>query len=128
MKNSPDIKSYDDLMNEKERLKTLFNDQKQGIRNDLSALKDTFNPVKNVAKSLGNFTSPDKSLGLLNTGLSFALDLILRKFLLKKSGWLVKLAAPFIIKNLLSHFAARKINTEMPELKNVINKMPKTVH
>ena len=128
MKNSPDIKSYDDLMKEKQRLKTLFNDQKQGIRNDINAIKESFNPIKNVAKSLGNFTSPDKSLGLLNTGLSFALDLILRKFLLKKSGWLVKLAAPFIIKNLLSHFAARKINTEMPVLKSVIDKMPKTAH
>ena len=127
MKNSPDIHSYDDLLNEKERLKILLNDQKQAIRNEVMLLKDSLNPIKSIAKTIGHLTSPDKSLGLLNAGLSFSLDLLLRKFLLKKSGWLVKLAAPFIIRNVLSHFAAKKINTQMPEVKSVINTVPKTV-
>jgi len=125
--NKPDITSYDDLLAEKQRLKAVFNDQKQAIKENVNAIKDSLNPIKAVAKEIGKLTSPDKSLGLLNAGLGFGLDLVLRKFLLKKSGWMVRLTAPFIIKNVVSHFAAKKIRTDMPELKNIIEKMPKTV-
>ena len=125
--NKPDIKSYDDLIAEKQRLKIVFNDQRQSIRENITTIKDSLNPVKAVVKEIGKLTSPDKSLGLLNTGLGFGLNLVLRKFLLKKSGWMVRLVAPFIIKNMISHFAAKKINTQMPELKKIIEKMPKSI-
>ena len=122
-----DIKSYADLLAEKQRLKAVFMDQKQLMKDNVTVIKDSLNPIKAVAKEIGKLTSPDKSLGLLNAGLGFGLDLVLRKFLLKKSGWMVRLTAPFIIKNVVSHFAAKKIRTDMPELKNIIEKMPKTV-
>jgi hypothetical protein len=121
------IKSYDDLVAEKQRLKDLFSEQKQSIRTDLISLKDDLNPVKQIFKKIGIFTSPDKSLGLLNVGLGFGLDMLLRKVLLKKSGWIVRLAAPFVIKNALSNFVAEKIRTEMPGLKNIIDQAPKKV-
>jgi len=120
MKNSLDIHSYDDLMNEKQRLKTLFSDQKQAIRNDVTLLKDSLDPIKKVGKSLGNLFTPDKSLGLLNDGLGFGLDFLLRKAVLKKSGWITRIVAPFFIKNALSHFAADKIKTQMPDVKDAI--------
>ncbi|MES2649777.1 MAG: hypothetical protein V4717_23060 [Bacteroidota bacterium] len=123
--NKPDIKSYDELVSEKERLKALFTSQKEGIKTEIAALKDNFNPVKTMAKKFGKFTTPDKSLGLLNAGLSFAVDLILRKVILKKSGWMVRLAAPFIVKNVVSHFAANKIKSDMPGIQDLINSFTK---
>ena len=125
--NKPHIKSYDDLVAEKQRLKDLFSEQKQSIRTDLISLKDDLNPAKQIFKKIGIFTSPDKSLGLLNVGLGFGLDMLLRKVLLKKSGWIVRLAAPFVIKTALSHLVAEKIRTEMPGLKNIIDQAPKKV-
>jgi hypothetical protein len=125
--NKPDIKTYDDLLSEKQRLKTLFNDQKQSIRNDIISLKDNLDPAKALLKKIGTFTGPDKSLGLLNAGLTFGLDMLLKKVLLKKSGWIIRLAAPFFIRNALSHFAAKKIRTEMPGLQSIIDQAPKKV-
>lgn len=119
------IKSYNDLMAEKQRLKAHFNIQKQNLRQEFVGLKDTFNPVSNILKSVGKFTSPDKSMGLINTGLGFGLDLLLRKFILKKSNWLVRFAAPFFIRNILSHITADKIKTAMPEIKPVIDSLAK---
>jgi len=123
----PDIKSYKDLIAEKHRLKTQFGIQKQAIKDDFDVLKESLNPVKAVVRSLGKLTTPDKSLGLLNAGLSFGVDMLLRKVLLKKSGWIVRLVAPFFVKNLVSHFAASKIKTEMPDLQNIVETMPKKV-
>ena len=125
--NKTEINTYDDLIAEKLRLKARFVTQRQAIRDDISALKDSFDPLKAVGKSLSKLTAPDKSLGLLNAGLSFGVDMLLRKVLLKKSGWIVKLAAPFLVRNLVSHFAASKIKTGMPDLQNIIEKMPKKV-
>jgi hypothetical protein len=126
--NKPDfhINSFDDLVAEKLRLKAHFHEKKLLLRQEVAGLKDTFNPLSVIIKSVGKFTSPDKSMGLLNTGLSFTLDLLLRKFILKKSNWMVKLAAPFFIRNLLSHLAAYKIKTNMPEMEPVISKLTKT--
>ena len=120
------IKSYEDLLAEKQRLRDHFRDKKMQIREEVAALKDSLNPLKGIMKQVGKFTSPDKSMGLLNTGLGFTMDLLLRKFILKKSNWLVKLAAPFFIKNILSHFAATKIKTNMPEAGPVISNISKT--
>jgi hypothetical protein len=96
------------------------------LRQEVAGLKDTFNPVAGILKSLGKIASPDKSMGLLNTGLGFTLDLLLRKFILKKSNWIVKLLAPFLLKNILSHFAADKIRANMPEMEPVISNLTKT--
>ena len=123
--NKPDIRSFDELVSEKERLKALFASQKEGIKAEIGALKDNFDPVKKIAKKMGKFTGPDKSLGLLNTGLGFAIDLLLRKVILKKSGWMVKLAAPFIVKNVVSHFTANKIKSDFPGIQDLITSFTK---
>jgi len=119
------IKSFDDLVAEKERLKTHFHDQKLKFREEISGIKDTFNPFSGLKKTVGKFTSADKSMGILNTGLSFTLDLLLRKFILKKSNWFIKLAAPFFIKNFVSNLAAEKIKTSMPEMEPLISDLTK---
>ena len=119
------IKSYNDLVAEKERLKTHFHEQKLKMREEISGFKDTLNPLAGLKKNVGKFTSPDKSMGLMNTGISFALDLVLRKFILKKSNWFIKLAAPFFIKNFLSNLAAERIRTNMPDMEPVIDNLSK---
>lgn len=118
------INSYNDLLAEKQRLKALFKEQKQTIRTDFVLLKDHLNPAKRILKKIGTFTKPDKSLGLLNVGLGFGLDFLLRKVVLKKSGWITRMLAPFFIKNAVSHFAARKIKEEMPDLKSFLDEAP----
>jgi hypothetical protein len=124
------IKSYKDLLAEKQRLKEKFAVQKTELTAEIASLKDVINPFSGILKTagstIGKFISPDKSMGILNTGLGFAVDVIVRKLILKKSNWLVKLAAPFLIRNLLSHLAAYKIKTQMPEMEPVINTLTKT--
>lgn len=125
--NNTQIRSFKELIAEKQRLKNVYYEQKLVLKNDLISLKDDLNPVKQILNKLSLFTSPDKSLGLLNVGLSFGLDFILKKLLFKKAGWIIKLVAPFFIKNALLNLAAKKIREDIPELKSFLEKTRKKV-
>lgn len=123
------IRSYTDLLAEKQRLKDQFSTQKNALILEIEGLKDTLNPfpgiIKTVNDNIGRFTGPDNSIGILNGGIDFAVDLLLRRFVLKKSNWLVKLVAPFFIKNWVSHLAADKIKGKAHEAEPEVDDLKK---
>jgi hypothetical protein len=105
---SQTIKTYADLCEERDRVKSLLIVQKQKIRDDWEELKEEFLPVKNAFGVVGKFTHADKSNPLINAGLKIASDLFLKNFVLAKAGWVTKLAVPFVVKNYSSHLLAEK--------------------
>ena len=105
---SQTIKTYADLCEERDRIKSLLVVQRQKIKDDWEELKEEFLPVKNAFGVVGKMTHPDKSNPLLNAGLKVASDLFLKNFVLAKAGWVTKLAVPFVVKNYSSHLFAEK--------------------
>jgi hypothetical protein len=102
------IKTYADLCEERDRIKTLLVVQRQKIKDDWEDLKGEFLPVKNAFGVVGKMTHADKSNPLINMGLKVASDLFLKNFVLAKAGWVTKLAVPFVVKNYSSHLLAEK--------------------
>ncbi len=102
------IKTYNDLREEKERLKNLLVLQRQRVVEDWNGVKEEFAPVQNVFGTLGKMANGDKSNPLVNIGLKLASDLFLKNFVLAKAGWATKLAVPFVVKNFSSHLLADK--------------------
>jgi hypothetical protein len=105
---SQPIKTYADLCEERDRIKTLLVVQRQKIKDDWEDLKGEFLPVKNAFGVVGKMTHADKSNPLINMGLKVASDLFLKNFVLAKAGWVTKLAVPFVVKNYSSHLLAEK--------------------
>jgi hypothetical protein len=105
---SQTIKTYADLCEERDRVKSLLVVQRQKIKDDWEELKEEFLPVKNAFGVVGKMTHPDRSNPLLNAGLKVASDLFLKNFVLAKAGWVTKLAVPFVVKNYSSHLFAEK--------------------
>ncbi|MBL7736967.1 MAG: hypothetical protein JNL51_16030 [Chitinophagaceae bacterium] len=102
------IKTYDDLLKEKERLKEQLRLQRQHIEDNWGALKTELEPVRNTFNLVGKMTRGDTSNPLINIGLGMASDLLLRKLLLGKAGWLLKAGIPLLVKNYSSHLIADK--------------------
>jgi hypothetical protein len=119
---SQTIKTYDDLCEERERVKSLLIVQKQRIRDDWDELKEEFLPVRNAFGVIGKMAKGDKSNPLMNAGLKVASDLILRNFVLAKAGWATKLAVPFVVRNFSSHMLADKGKTFFSRLANLFRK------
>ena len=126
---SQTIKTYADLCEERDRIKSLLVVQKQKIRDDWEVLKEEFLPVKNAFGVVGKFTHADKSNPLINVGLKVASDLFLKNFVLAKAGWITRLAVPFVVKNYSSHMLAQKCGNILGKVFNFFTRKknhPKT--
>jgi hypothetical protein len=124
------INSYADLLEEKARLKLLLSAQKELVRQDINELKQELAPVKSAFSVVGNIFTKDKSSSLLTTAADTAIDLILKKIVLAKAGWITKLVLPFFMKNFSSHIIADNKDKIVSKLfswigkKNANGKMP----
>ena len=98
------IKTYQDLEEEKLRLTALLRTQEELIKTDIAGVKHGLNPFGKAAGVVHNFFTREKKDPLLNLGLEMSIDLVLRRFLLARAGWLTKIVVPFFVKNYSSHF------------------------
>ena len=97
------IRSYEDLEREEQLLEELLRTQKQLIQLDIQVLRNQLKPATMALKFLNNITTVDKSNLLLNEGANKAIDFVLNKFVLARSGWITKFIVPYFLKNYSSH-------------------------
>jgi hypothetical protein len=102
------IKTYDDLLAEKEELTAQLLIQKAFIKQDVKALKEELRPATDVIGILGKMTHKNTSNPAIAFGVDVAGDLLLKNTLLRKRGWLTRLIVPFLVKNLSTHLLASK--------------------
>ena len=102
------IRTYEDLLAERERLESLLQTQKQIIRQDIDEIKVELIPVKTAINFVGKLTTQDHSNPLLNGTINTIIDLVVRKGLLARAGWFTKFIVPFVMKNFSSHIVDDK--------------------
>ena len=100
------INSYADLLEEKARLKLLLSAQRELVRQDIIELKQELAPVKSAISLVGKIATKDNSNWLLTTAADAAINILLKKMVLSKAGWITKLVLPFLMKNFSSHMIA----------------------
>ncbi len=101
---SKQIKSYEDLLKEKQQLELLLKAQKELIVADIHDLKDELKPAINAISFLGKIATRDKSDILVGGFANQLIDLVFKKLILSRTGWLSRLVIPFFVKNYSSHF------------------------
>ena len=104
------IPTYKDLEAEKENLEASLRFHKRLIQADLAGLREELRPLKHALSLIGKLTTKDKSNPAIVVGVDLAGDALIKKGVLKKSGWLTKLIVPFVVKNYATHLLARKSN------------------
>jgi hypothetical protein len=102
------IRTYEDLLAERQRLESLLHTQKQIIREDIDDIKQALVPVKTAINFVGKLTTQDHSNPILNGTINTVIDLVMNKLVLAKSGWLTRFIVPFIMKNFSSHVVDEK--------------------
>lgn len=96
MKNN--IQTIDDLRAERARLHNQIQLSKISMRNEIAAIKEELNPARQAVGVLNDvLTSPQK--GLLTLGIGLGVDIVLRRTILARAGWLTKLVVPFLVRN-----------------------------
>jgi hypothetical protein len=116
------INSYQDLLDEKERLQVLLIAQKEILREDIREIKEDLAPVRSAISFASKLVTRDRHNWVLNAGASTVIDMVVKKLILSRAGWITRLVIPFLVKNYSSHVIADKKSTLLSKLFSWIGK------
>ena len=118
------IKTYEDLLQEEQRLLNELRAHEVLIREDIAGLKEKIKPMEKAFVVLQKMATRDHTGALANFGLDFSIDLLIRRLLLAKAGWFTKILVPFVLKNYSSHIVSDEQRARFAQkIQNLFNKI-----
>ena len=125
--NKRPIKTYEDLEKEKHRLVAILRTQEDLIKDDLAGVREGLRPFSNAVNVINKMATRDNTAPVMNFGLEMGVDLLVRKVLLKRAGWIAKIVVPFLVKNYSSHLIGEeKREALMKKVKSIFRKIRPT--
>lgn len=116
------IRTHDDLVKERQRLKGLLEEQKAQIKVDVRELKEELRPLFTLMSIVGKVTTREtRNDMLVNTGSSLAVDLLARNVVGKSA--IARMFLPGVLKNVASHL----IYNAKPFLQKLFSKKKKAI-
>jgi hypothetical protein len=97
------IRTYKDLLEEEQRLQLQLKAQEVLIRQDLADMKENIEPVRKLFNTVQKIFTRDNRVPVFNVGLELVIDILLRRFILRRAGWFAKSIVPYLVKNYSSH-------------------------
>ena len=97
------IKKYEDLELEKQRLTALLKNHEEAIRVDMAGVRLGLKPVNNAINVINKMATRDNTTPVMNFGLEMGIDILVRRFILRRAGWFAKIVVPYLVKNYSSH-------------------------
>ena len=121
------IENLQDLRKEKERLRMELRMTEEALREDFEWIREELKPVRAAGRMLSKVMI-NKDHGIINDGVRFGIDTILKKVVLAKAGWITRLIVPFILKNLSSNIVQQKKPEIFGAIRNFIHRARKATH
>lgn len=122
------INSYKELLEEKARLKALLVEQELQIKDDWQAIKHELKPAILVGATLRKLFTRKAGLTAAVLGVNILTDGLVKKVLLRKAGWLIRLVIPLLIKNYASHMGEGGPEKWVSKIKKFFSKNGKAEH
>lgn len=105
------ISTYEDLLEEQQRLMGILKGHETLMKEDFAGVRNGLKPIGKVMNVVNKFSTRDQTGPFANFGLEFGLDLLLRRFVLARTGWFTKIAIPYLVKNYASHIITEEKRT-----------------
>jgi hypothetical protein len=100
------IATYKDLQQQEEQLEALLKAQRELLTYDFQQLKNELKPAKAALSMISKVTTREKGNLILTDTANNLIDLVVKRIILNKAGWLTRLTVPFFLKNVSSHYIA----------------------
>jgi hypothetical protein len=120
------ITTYDEMLEEEERLKQLLGAQKLQLQYDIHGIEEELRPLTNFTQTVKKFLTRKGGQAATTVGIKLLVDGLVKNLLLSKAGWLTRFAVPFFLKNYASHLA-NEPGKLMSKIKHMFGKNGKTV-
>jgi hypothetical protein len=99
------ITSYQEMLEEEERLTQLLKFQQLQLQSDVRAIREELRPITNIASTAKKFFVRKSGQALTTVGIKLLVDGLVKNLILAKSGWITRTIIPFFLKNYASHLA-----------------------
>ena len=97
------IRTYKDLLAEKERLNNLVQYQQQVIQDDIGDIKEELKPLTNIGGTIAKFFTRKSGSFITDLGINLVVNGLVKNVLLSKSGWFTRFVIPRLLKNYASN-------------------------
>lgn len=123
------IKTYEDLELEKVRLTALLKNHEEAIRYDMAGVREGLKPMNNAVKFINKMATRDNTTPVMNFGLEMGIDILVRRFILRRAGWFTRIVVPYLVKNYSSHIIGEeKREALLAKIRGFFNKMRPKPH
>ena len=112
------ITTYEDLLKERERLQLQLEVHKAAINLHVEEIKSKLSPIQNIIRFVSNFTAPPANNTLVGTGLGLSLEILIRKVLFSKTGWITRMVGPILLKNFSANMIRKNKDTLISKVKS----------
>ena len=115
------ITTYDELLRERERLELQLEVHRAAVKMQVDEIKKKLNPIRNFVHFFTNFSAPAAGDTLIGTGLGLSLELLIRKLFFARTGWITKMVAPILIKNLSANVLLKNKTSLIRKVKSFLH-------
>ena len=115
------ITTYEDLLKERERLQLQLEVHKAAINLHVEEIKSKLSPIQNIIRFFSNFTAPPANNTLVGTGLGLSLEILIRKVLFSKTGWITRMVGPVLLKNFSANMIRKNKDTLISKVKSLFH-------
>ena len=122
-----EIRTYSDLLQEKERLEASLAIHKKLIHQDFIDLKEEYRPALNLLSSVSKITNRSRTNPLLAIGVNLAGEILLKNMLLSKSHKVVQFTVPFIAKKAVNYILSKGLVNLFSKVQEWSKKKPPTI-
>lgn len=92
------IKTYNDLLREEQNILLQFNRDKESVFAHLRGIRKMFLPAEKIMFSLGRWMPPSVNLTFLSKFMDIGLDLVSKKYIFKKAGWMTTFMGTYMVR------------------------------
>jgi len=103
------IKAYDQLLLEEQQLEDALQLHQRNLVHKWQGLKESVQPAVIGMKLAQKVFTRSENNPVINNGVNLVVDLVVRKWILRRAGWLPKLLIPYFVKNITSGVIQRKL-------------------
>ena len=100
------IQTYQDLLDEKERLQSLLKMHKETLKQDIEGIKTELAPLRSAVSFVSKLVTKKDSSFIVDAGISTLVNVGLKNLILARAGWLTRIVVPLLVKNFSSHVVA----------------------
>lgn len=120
----PFVKSRNDLLDEKQRLKDQIQAGKGNIKNSFAGLKDELNPFKGAKQMAAGAIRGKRNNPIVKMGVAKVTNFLVTQFLLRKAGWLPRLIVPLVVNKVATRLLSGKASSKIAStLRNTADKV-----